>query len=811
MLKAESIEGLGSFYLGRYVTPTSGETGETPLLYPSKHLMTHAVCLGMTGSGKTGLCISLLEEAAIDGIPAIAVDLKGDIANLGLTFPELRARDFEAWLPEHKEAQTQSRAERAAKAAELWRTGLGEWGQDGARIRRMREAVQFRLFTPGSDAGQRLAVLPPLSCPSAAVLEDTELAGQFAAATVLSLLDLVKLAAEPHEPAHILLVNLLLHAWQQGQSLKISELIGLIQSPPFDKLGILPLESCIPAAQRSELALRFNGVLATPAQAAALQGAPLDIQSLLYAPGGLPRLSVVSLAHLGGAQRMLFVTALLNQLNVWMRAQPGSTSLRALLYIDELFGYLPPVERPSSKRPLLTLLKQARAYGIGLVLATQNPADLDYKALSNAGTWFIGRLQTDRDKARVMEGLQGALAVADASFERAAMEKQLASLRKRVFVVHNVHHPPAATFHTRWALSYLRGPMTRDEITRLAAQHNSDPAGNEAATDAPISKLESSPGEHRPLARHPGLPEGLQQRYLSPTKVLSGEIQYRPALWGQTQLHFADARLNLDCWQPVALLNELRQEHDEVDWQNSHLYRETWPAVGRQAAEDARYQALPPALAEKKRLALLQRQLKVQLVRLGTLQLWRCRRMKMTSEIGEERAAFVARARQVARERRDEALTSLQDKYQLRFERARERIENAQLRIDREEAELSNAKTATALSVGTTVLGALLGGKIASRTNVRGAASAARSAGRVSRQAGDVKRARDKLAQAEERLQRLEQRFQADLDKLRQRHDPQSLEFTQKTLRPRKADIVLDEPTVAWVPWSSDGTRLLTL
>src|SRR5690606_12942136 len=215
------------------------------------------------------------------------------------------------------------------------------------------------------------------------------------------------------------------------------------------RVGVVDLDTFFPAKDRLALGMKLNNLLASPSFASWLAGEPLDVQRLLYTADGKPRLSILSIAHLSESERMFFVTILLNEVVAWMRTQPGTGSLRAIVYMDEVFGYFPPTANPPSKRPMLTLMKQARAYGVGCVLATQNPVDLDYKGLSNAGTWFLGRLQTERDKLRVLEGLEGASAAAGASFNRQQMEALLASLGNRVFLMNNVHEDQPVLFQDR--------------------------------------------------------------------------------------------------------------------------------------------------------------------------------------------------------------------------------------------------------------------------------------------------------------------------------------------------------------------------
>ena len=444
-----SYEKMGAFYLGRPYDLEADTPGDGLVLYDSKDLVTHAVCVGMTGSGKTGLGIGLLEEAAIDGIPSLVIDPKGDMGNLLLTFPELGAEQFRPWINEDDARRKNlTPDEHAAAQAELWRKGLASWGQDGERIRRLREAADFAIYTPGSEAGQPISIVSSFAAPPGALIEDGDLYRERIATTTTSLLSLLGVDADPiRSREHILLSTLLDHQWKQGRDADLGGLIQMIQSPPVQRVGVLELDSFYPARERFELAMRLNNLLAAPGFQVWMKGQPLDIGALLYTETGKPRVAVVSIAHLSEAERMFFVSLLLNETVGWMRSRPGTTSLRALVYMDEIFGFMPPVAEPPSKKPLLTLLKQARAYGLGVVLATQNPVDLDYKGLSNTGTWFLGRLQTERDKARVLDGLEG---VGGGGLGRQELERILSGLGKRVFLLHNVHEKGPVIFETRW-------------------------------------------------------------------------------------------------------------------------------------------------------------------------------------------------------------------------------------------------------------------------------------------------------------------------------------------------------------------------
>jgi hypothetical protein len=488
------FEKLGVFYLGRPWDPEARKAKPGLVLYDSKDLVTHAVCVGMTGSGKTGLCLALLEEAALDGIPALVIDPKGDLANLMLTFPDLRPEDFLPWIDEDDARRKGLEpADYARQQAERWTTGLAEWGQDGARIRRLREAVDIAIYTPGSEAGIPVSMLGSFAAPPPAIRADGELLRERVGGTATSLLALLGTDADPVKSReHILISTILDAAWREGRDLDLAGLIQAIQAPPVSRVGVLDLESFYPSKDRFALALSLNNLLASPEFAAWTKGEALDVGRMLRTPEGKPRIAICSIAHLGDAERMFFVSLALNQMLAWTRAQSGTTSLRAILYMDEIFGYFPPVANPPSKLPLLTLLKQARAFGVGVVLATQNPVDLDYKGLANAGTWFVGRLQTERDKARVLEGLEGAAADAGARFDKSRMDEILAGLGNRIFLMNNVHDDGPEVFETRWAMSYLRGPLTRAQIKTLMSGRASPSPPEVAAPPPRVSAPEAA-------------------------------------------------------------------------------------------------------------------------------------------------------------------------------------------------------------------------------------------------------------------------------------------------------------------------------
>ena len=508
----QDFEKLGLFYLGRRYDMAGSRALDEAVLYDSRDLVTHAVCVGMTGSGKTGLCLSLIEEAAIDGVPVIAIDPKGDLGNLLLTFPQLSAVEFRPWVDEDEARRKGQTADAfAAAEADRWRAGLAEWGEDGARIERLKSAADFTIYTPGSRAGVPVSILSSFAAPPAAARADAEVMAERAASTATSVLSLAGVDAPPRSREHTVVTSLFGAAWAEGRDLDLATLIQQVQTPPFAKVGVVDLEAFFPAKDRFDLAMRLNGLLAAPGFAQWLEGAPLDPASLLYSPQGKPRVAVFSIAHLGDAERMFFVSLLLNQVVAWMRGQTGTTSLRAMLYMDEIVGYFPPVANPPSKAPLMTLLKQGRAFGLGVVLATQNPVDLDYKGLANTGTWFLGRLQTERDKARMLDGLEGAAA---GSMDRAETDRLLSALDKRVFLLHNVHEQAPVVFQTRWTLSYLRGPLSRDQIRALTPQPGAGSPKVEAGTRQPTAASQKPSAGRARVTAPPIVSPGVQQYFV---------------------------------------------------------------------------------------------------------------------------------------------------------------------------------------------------------------------------------------------------------------------------------------------------------
>jgi hypothetical protein len=797
---------LGSFYLGRRYDMETRSAVAEPVLYDARDLTTHAVCVGMTGSGKTGLCLSLLEEAALDAIPAIAIDPKGDIGNLLLTFPELRAEDFAPWVPAAEAARNgRSVEEEAEIVARRWRDGLSEWDQDGARIARLREAAAFTVYTPGSTAGRPISLLRALTAPGEALRLDDEALRERVKSTVSGILALAGVDADPvRSREHILLSRLIHDAWQEGESLELGELIRRVQKPGFERVGVIDLETFFPEKDRVALALTLNNLLASPGFAAWMEGEPLDVGKLLWTEKGKPRVSILSISHLSDAERMFFVTMLLGEVVAWMRTQQGTTSLRALLYMDEVFGFFPPVANPPSKLAMLTLLKQARAFGLGVVLATQNPVDLDYKGLSNAGTWFVGRLQTERDKLRMLDGLESI----GASLDRSELDRTISALDSRVFLLHDVHEDGPVIMHTRWAMSYLRGPLTRDEIRRLEPTHDSEPAPHAVAAPkvAHHAPPTSTPVATPTAAARPVVPAGIDEQFLVAPALADGSTgAYRPALMANVRLHHADGRRKLDVWRDISLLAPLTDDvtnlWEQSEPSNADSYRlDTKPRPG--------YSFAPLPALHGDALKALQKSLVEHVYRARPLRLFKCAALNATSEAEESEGAFRARLTLFSREKRDAEIESMRARYAPRLARLEERRRSAEERLSRERSQYQQQKFQTAISFGATVLGAVLGRKLASATNVGRATTAMRGAGRVGREREDIGRAEDSIETIDAQRVEMEAELETEVARLQSAYDPGALSIDTIEIPPRKSDISIAPLGLLWIPWIIDARGL---
>jgi hypothetical protein len=792
-MTTQEFEKLGAFYLGRPYDLAQKKPKEGLLLYDSKDLVTHAVCVGMTGSGKTGLCITLLEEAAIDSIPAIIIDPKGDLSNLLLTFPNLAPEDFAPWTND---------GEDAAQKAQQWKDGLASWGQDGDRIKRLRDAAEFRIYTPGSNAGIPVSILKSFDAPNENVRDDNELLAERINTTATSLLGLIGIAADPlRSREHILVSNILNHEWSNGRNLDIASLIQQIQTPPMTKIGVMELDSFFPAGDRMELAMALNHLLASPSFASWMEGEPLDVQQLLYTSAGKPRLSIFSIAHLGDAERMFFVSLLLNQVLGWVRAQSGTTSLRAILYMDEIFGYFPPVANPPSKLPLLTLLKQGRAFGLGVVLATQNPVDLDYKGLANTGTWFIGRLQTERDKARVLDGLEGVAAGVGQKFDKQEMEEILAGLTNRIFLLNNVHDDAPEVFETRWAMSYLRGPLTRTQIKTLM-----DPLKSRIEPFTPVTS--SSPAQAVAVSapavqQRPQLSPDITQYYIPiRSSAAGGSLSYQPMLLGAAEIHYSKAK-TIELIQQVTLLAPINDGPVDVDWSEATTVDLPLEDLESDAQPDAQFAEAPAKASKVKSYATWRKDFASWLYRNQRLELLESPSLDVASNPGESERDFRVRLQQLAREQRDQAVEKLRQKYASKFAQLEERKRRAEQAVAREAEQAKDQKYQTAISFGATLLSSFMGRK--SGGMLGRATTAARGVSRTMRQSDDVERAEENVSAVSQRLADLEAEFRSEAESLERSLDPTTEQLDTVSLKPTKANINVKLLTLVWAPYWHDA------
>lgn len=811
---AEDFEKLGVFYLGRPYDLAAKQANPGWLLYDSKDLVTHAVCVGMTGSGKTGLCIALLEEAAIDGIPAIIIDPKGDLGNLLLTFPNLKGEDFQPWINEEDARKKGvSSADFARAQAEMWAKGLASWQQDGARIQRLREAADFAIYTPGSTAGLSVSILNSFVAPTSDVRNDAELLRERIGTTVTSLLGLLGIEADPIQSReHILLSTILDQTWKRQEDLDLAALIQAIQSPPVSKIGVMDLESFFPSKDRFAFAIKLNNLLAAPGFQTWLEGEGLEIQSLFYTPAGKPRMAIFSIAHLNDAERMFFVTLLLGQLVGWMRAQSGTTSLRALLYMDEIFGYFPPVANPPSKLPLMTLLKQARAFGLGVVLATQNPVDLDYKGLANTGTWFIGRLQTERDKARVLEGLEGASASSGKNFNKARTEQILAGLGNRIFLMNNVHEDEPVVFESRWCLSYLCGPLTRTQIKMLMDPRRVEAPGVRGEGKEKTASLASAVSRLTPHVSRPMLPPDVPQHFvpIHGSKPGQGELVYAPMLLGSSQIRFSDTKSGIDTAQEVTVLVPIIDGAVAVDWDQALSTDLAIADLEQTPTNGAQFLSLPASAGKAKNYADWSKDFVIWLFRMQKLELLKSPSTKSVSEPGESERDFRVRLQQSGHEQRDKAAEALRQKYAPKIAALQDRMRRAEQMKQKQQAEARSSQVQAAISVGASILGAFLGRKTISATNIGRATTAIRSAGRVLKESKDVSQAEENIAALHQQLSDLEAQFKSESEALAAANDPLTEKLETISIKPTKTNIAVKLVTLAWTPYWRDQKGVLT-
>lgn len=793
---------MGDLYLGSGLDPEHRRTGEW-VAVGADSLTTHGVIVGMTGSGKTGAAITLVEEALLAGVPVLAIDPKGDLANLALVFPELRAADFAPWVPAGSDP---------AAVAQQWRDGLADWGIGPDRLESLRAAAGVTVYTPGSDAGAPLALVgnldPPVGAGDEARREQVE-------ATVTALLGLAGIDADPlSSREHILLSNLIDHAWSQNSGLDMAALVEQVRRPPLRRLGVIDLESYFPAAERERFALALNGLLASPAFAAWAQGPPLDIARMLWRDDGGPRAAVVSIAHLDDAARQFVVSLVLARLVTWMRSQPGTDALRVLVYMDEVFGFVPPSAMPPAKKPILTILKQARAFGVGMVLATQNPVDLDYKALSNAGTWLIGRLQTERDKARLLDGLSAAAGSVDLS----ALSDTIAGLAKREFLLHRSAAPAPVALTTRWAMAYLAGPLTREQIARLPIGEAL--GGSSYGPGEPRTSSRGRPsGNHLGLPPHPVTAAGADEtavmpvaadglvpvRYLDPAATwaeavgaVPGGRRLQAAVLARCRMRFDDTALALDHteeWEAVWFPPQAPLDATAavaVDYDDRDLLADAPASVVYVVPE------VPLAKTTYWRDAKAALAGHLQATRRTTM--WRNRDLKLASRAGETEAEFRARCDAAAAEGADGAADKLRTKYAARIERAGDALAKARDRVEELQGDVQSRRAQEVVAGAGDVLGMFLGGRTSARGIARAVSGASSRRGMSSRTSQRVESAEHRAAEKEDALAALEADLADELVALDEAWTARAAAVETVEVPLEKSDVTVTDLTVVWVP-----------
>ncbi len=838
-----------NFYLGRLVDPKTAKPTTTRVEYDPADLTTHAVVTGMTGSGKTGLCIGLLEEAALQNVPAIIIDPKGDLTNLLLHFPNLLPQDFQPWIDPEMERRTgKSMEEIADEASSAWGSGLKEWGIGEDRLLALQNAVKFAIYTPGSDSGIPVSVLSSLAAPDLDWESNREVLRERISSTVTALLGLVGMNdIDPiRSREHILLSNIFEFHWSEGNDLDLTELILQTQTPPFSNLGAFPVDTFFPPKDRMELAMILNNILAAPAFETWREGESLDIKSMLFTPDGKPRHSIFYLAHLSDGERMFFVTLLLSAVETWMRTQSGSTSLRALLYMDEIYGYLPPTAVPPSKGPLLRMLKQARAFGLGLLLATQNPVDMDYKALSNTGTWFIGKLQTERDKNRLLDGLESAAG----GIPRATMDKLISSLGKRVFVMHNVHEKMPVLMQTRWTMNFLAGPMTRAQIPALNQLVNAGATSPSAPAPAPVSRTAAKPlpsiealqpvgipsavsGQPSTISQpanvqpstsslkpttanggsltKPSIPAGIREYFLPqnyslpeafqsaqramPAQAMIQSIVYRPSLLAAAQVRLLDRKYGVDSEIVKAALVDSLDRRGIVRWDDFSYTGPSLDKVETMPAAGARFGTIDSPLNDSKLITALQKDFTDWLFRNSEVTARANLKLKVFGGPDITQAEFMKECASVASDARDTEVAKKTAAIDKKIKSIEDKLFREERELQQDQADLQNRNIETGLSGAEAVAGLLgFGRKKSLSTSV--------SKFRMAQNAKeDVRESEDSITQYKKDLAALERQREEIAAEINDRWGSVVNEISEISIKPKKTDIYVNIFGVAWKPY----------
>ncbi|MBD3790394.1 MAG: DUF87 domain-containing protein [Campylobacterales bacterium] len=771
----EIYEKLGLFYIGKDVDKTTLETTEALTLLKNKDFTTHAAIIGMTGSGKTGLGIGLIEEAAMDNVPSIVIDPKGDMGDLCLTDPDFSPKRFEEWVAEEAKAKETDVVSYAQDAAKTWKEGLESWGQPSERVERF-QGVKKTIYTPGSSSGLPINVMSSLDAPPPQIMEESDIFASYLKSTATSLLSLVGIDADPMDSKeYILIAQLISQVWMTGENLTIEGMIGKIINPPFKKIGVLSLDDFYPQNERFVLATKFNALLASPSFALWLRGETLDIQKLLYDENGKAKIAIFSISHLNDEERMFFVTLLLNKYIAWMRRQSGTSALKTILYMDEIFGFFPPTKNPPSKEPMLLLLKQARAFGIGVILSTQNPVDLDYKGLSNIGTWFIGRLQTTQDIAKVIDGLGGKVG---SSFDKNEIMQLLANLKKRTFFLKSAHLDDIRLFETRWVMSYLKGPLSREEISTLMQDQKQ-------SSKIPESVTSTSVMEDGQFGSYQNIDESIVQLY---EPDLFGKKKYLPYLGAVVKIHFYQQSKNIDEERKHHLLMPLSASQQLVSWDEAREedHFDKFPHI---RPLEAKFGVLPDVVLQDRGLKQAQNELEEMLYREEALELFQCDALKMESRVGESKADFIVRVQDRLQEEKEAQIEKLKSSYAAKEKTLQDRLDRANERIQKE----SSDTTGSVIEAGIAVLGALFG-----RSSPASIGRAVSKGSKILKERNDMSAAQKRASTVEESIEALEYELEEKIDRLNEQYSIDQYRIETVTIKPRKSDIDIEICAIVW-------------
>lgn len=776
-------EKLKLFYIGKEKV----DGNFTPLVYKNKDLLTHAAIIGMTGSGKTGLGISLLEEAAIDNIPSIIIDPKGDMTNLLLTFPNLQGSDFEPWIEEQDAINNGlSVKDLALNTANLWKTGLEKDFQSASRIEKLKNSADFTIYTPGSNAGVQVSIISSFKAPSIEVLEDNDLLVSLINSTVSSILSLIDDNIDSSSKEAILISSIFMNYFSTSKDLTLEELITLIVTPPFAKIGIFDLETFYPQNERLKLALKLNNIIANPAFKTWIEGETLDISNLLYDENGKAKVSIFSIAHLNDSQRMFFVSLLLNQMVSWMRRQEGTTSLKALLYMDEIFGYFPPNSNPPSKQPMLTLLKQARSFGIGIILSTQNPVDIDYKGLANIGTWFIGRLQTKQDKEKVIDGLSSAN---DGNLNKDEIMNLLSTLEKRNFVLKNINEDGIKVFETRWALSYLKGPIPKEGIKKLMSfkQQNTNKTFSSNKTNEP-TQIRVEDGISKPL-----ITSNIEQKYIYSSQNNSYYLQ--PYLGFSCSIHFVNSSKNIDLETNETFKIYIDEKMSNINFDEKESYENS--SFETKERPNSSYYAIPVFIQNEKDLKALEKDFVDYVYRNSKLTLYKNEALKIDSKQNESLSDFKIRLQDRLNEKIDLEVEKLQLKFQKENESIEDKLSKLYEKLEREQQQANSTTTDAIISIGTSLLGAFFG-KSSTASTIGKVASSARGASKILKEKSDIKYVENEISQLEEEKQNLRTILENEIEKINTSNLSSNFQIEEIFIKPKRSDIFNVKIELLW-------------